>query len=86
MTFCETATCDHRSCVPYLVSLHSSYSDRTLREGRCSAPGLRYQFSTQIAEGRWNWRNHVKGKRSIVVTASKSKYESAEPKRHNDLT
>ena len=32
-TFCKTATWAHRSSVAHLVSLHSSYSHRTPREG-----------------------------------------------------
>jgi hypothetical protein len=38
-TFCETATWAHRSSVAHLVSLHSSYSHRTPREGVRSPSG-----------------------------------------------
>jgi hypothetical protein len=39
MTFCETATWAHRSSQAHLVSLHSSYSNRTPREGVRSPSG-----------------------------------------------
>jgi hypothetical protein len=46
MTFCETATWAHRSSVAHLVSLHSSYSHRTLREGVRSLSSKEHAIDT----------------------------------------
>jgi hypothetical protein len=46
MTFCETATWAHCSSVAHLVSLHSSYSHRTPREGVRSPSGSALAFLT----------------------------------------
>jgi hypothetical protein len=84
-TFCETATWAHRSSVAHLVSLHSSYSHRTPREGVRSPSGCdTRQTCQQVAylaapvdsirtldprQVRWITRQFCQG---IVVTEKSS--------------